>query len=93
MLYIYPSHLNSASTLPCETGQTEIIYFLLNAARCFAHGHTESAEIIICPHTNDPSFIKTTDSMHQTGLKRQKGTKYPAVSATHILSAVSRMGV
>ena len=39
-MLLYPPHLISASTLPCETENTEIVSFHINAACWFASRHT-----------------------------------------------------
>jgi len=44
--YIFPPHLINASTLPCETKNTEIVSFHVNAACWFASRHTSHIGII-----------------------------------------------
>jgi len=44
--YIFPPHLINASTLPCETENTEIVYFHVNVACWFANRHTSHNGII-----------------------------------------------
>jgi len=44
--YIYPPHLINASTLPCETENTEIVSFHLNVPCWFANRHTSHIRII-----------------------------------------------
>ena len=44
--YIFPPHLINASTLPCETENTEIVSFNVNVSREFASRHTSHIGII-----------------------------------------------
>jgi len=44
--YIFPRHLINAATLPCETENTEIASFHVNAACWFANRHTSHIGII-----------------------------------------------
>jgi len=44
--YIFPPRLINASTLPCETENTEIVSFHVNFACWFANGHTIHITII-----------------------------------------------
>jgi len=46
MFYIFPPHLINASTLPCETENTEIVSFPVNVACWFANRHTSHIRII-----------------------------------------------
>jgi len=43
---IFPPHLINASTLPCETENTEIVSFQVNAACRFASRHISRIGII-----------------------------------------------
>jgi len=43
---IFPPYLINASTLPCETGNTEIVSFHVNVACWFANRHTSHIGII-----------------------------------------------
>jgi len=44
--YAFPPHLINASTLPCETENTEIVSFLVDVACWFANRHTRHMGII-----------------------------------------------
>jgi len=44
--YIFPPHLINASTLPCETKNTELVSFHANVACWFANRHTSHIRII-----------------------------------------------
>jgi len=44
--FIFPPHLINASTLPCETENTEIVSFHVNVACWFANRHTKHIGII-----------------------------------------------
>jgi len=44
--YIFPPLLINASTLPCETENTEIVSFHVNVAYRFANRHTNHIRII-----------------------------------------------
>jgi len=44
--YIFPPHLINASTLPCETENTEIVSFHVNVTCWFANRHTSRIRII-----------------------------------------------
>jgi len=46
MLLMYPPHLINASTLPCETENTEIVSFHVNVACLFANRPTSHIGII-----------------------------------------------
>jgi len=44
--YIFPPHLINASTLTCETENTEIVCFHIHVSCWFANRHTSYVEII-----------------------------------------------
>jgi len=46
LLYIFPPHPINASTLPCETENTEIVSFHVNIACWLANRHTSHIGII-----------------------------------------------
>jgi len=65
MYFIFPSHLTSASALPGETGNPEIVSIHLNAACFFTKKHETQLKIL--PRAEPPLTVKMIEWEHQTG--------------------------
>jgi len=67
--FIFPLHLISASALPGETGNPEIVSFHLNAACFFAKKHETQLKYHLI-RAEPPFTVKTIDWVHQTGPRK-----------------------
>ena len=69
MYFIFPPHLISASALPGETGNTEIVSYHLNAACCFTKKHETQLKYHLV-RAEPPFTVKTINWVHQTGPRK-----------------------
>jgi len=68
MYFILPPHLTSASALPGETRNPEIVSFRLNATCFFTKKHETKYHLVII--AEPPFTVKTIDWEHQTGPRK-----------------------
>ena len=66
MLLHFPPHLINASTLPCETENTEIVSFHVNVSCWFANRHTSHVGIITKSLLRLLFIDETIGYVHQT---------------------------
>jgi len=82
MYFIFPPHLQSASALPGETGNPEIVSFHLNAA-CFFYQKTQSTvKNITWSELNHPSLSGRSTRCTRQDLGREHSI---LLSVTHML--------
>jgi len=70
MYFIFPPHLTSASVLPGETGNPEIVSFHLNAACFFTKKTRNTVKNYHLVRAEPPFTIKTIEWEHQTGPRK-----------------------